>query len=66
MHGGAQRTALGHFGLLVGEAWDLRHIGLLGKLMGHAATVREALQYGAVYHHLNSQGGWSSCATMAR
>jgi AraC-like DNA-binding protein len=30
---------------------------LLGQLVRHAATVRDALRYAAVYHHLNSQGG---------
>ena len=57
MHGGAQLTGLEHFGLLVGEAWDLQSLGLLGQLMRHAATVRDALHVGTVYHHLNSQGG---------
>ena len=57
MHGGAQLTGLEHFGLLVGEAWDLQSLGLLGQLVRHAATVRDALHLGTVYHHLNSQGG---------
>jgi len=56
-HGAAQLTGQDHFGLLVGAAWELRHLGLLGQLVRHAATVRDALHYGAVYHHLNSQGG---------
>jgi len=57
LHGGAQHTGLDHFGLLVGEAWSLQSLGLLGQLVRHAATVRGALRYAAVYHHLNSQGG---------
>ena len=57
MHGGAQHTGLEHFGLLVGEAWTLQSLGLLGELVRHAATVRDALRYAVVYHHLNSQGG---------
>ena len=57
MHGAAQLCGLDHFGLLVGEAWELRHVGLLGQLVRHAATLREALRHAAVYHHLNSQGG---------
>lgn len=56
-HGGAQHTGLEHFGLLLGEAWRLQSLGLLGELVRHAATVRDALRYGVVYHHLNSQGG---------
>lgn len=57
MHGGAQLTGLEHFGLLAGEAWNLQSLGLLGQLVRHAATVRDALHVGTVYHHLNSQGG---------
>ena len=57
LHGGAQHTGLEHFGLLLGEAWTLQDLGLLGRLMRHAATVRDALRHAVVYHHLNSQGG---------
>ena len=57
LHGSAQHTGLEHFGLLAGEAWSLQSLGLLGQLMRHAATVRDALRYAVVYHHLNSQGG---------
>lgn len=56
-HGAAQLTGQDHFGLQVGAAWELRHLGLLGQLVRHAATVRDALHVAAVYHHLNSQGG---------
>ncbi|HMO45755.1 MAG TPA: AraC family transcriptional regulator [Rubrivivax sp.] len=57
LYGGAQLTGLDHFGLLVGQAWELRSLGLLGQLVRHAATVRDALRCAVVYHHLNSQGG---------
>lgn len=57
VHSGAQHTGVEHFGLLVGQAWELRSLGLLGQLVRHAATVRDALRYAVVYHHLNSQGG---------
>jgi AraC-like DNA-binding protein len=57
VHGGAQHTGLDHFGLLLGEAWALQNLGLLGQLVRHAPTVGDALRYGCVYHHLNSQGG---------
>lgn len=56
-HGAAQLSGLDHFGLLVGATGELRHLGLVGQLARHAPTVRDALHYGAVYHHLNSQGG---------
>ena len=57
VHSAAQLTGCEHFGLLAGEAWQLQHLGLLGELMSHSATVRDALQCLSVYHHLNSQGG---------
>lgn len=57
LHGAAQLAGLDHFGLLVGATWELRHLGLLGQLVRNAPTVRDALHYGAVYHHLNSHGG---------
>lgn len=57
IHGAAQHTGCEHFGLLVGQAWRLQDLGLLGQLMRHSATVRDALHCLSVYHHLNSQGG---------
>jgi AraC-like DNA-binding protein len=57
VHGAAQHTGCEHFGLLVGQAWTLPHLGLPGQLMRHAATLRDALNDLCVYHHLNSQGG---------
>ena len=57
LHEGARHTGCDHFGLLVGQAWQLQSLGLLGELARHAPTVRDALRLGAVYHHLNSQGG---------
>ena len=52
----ARRSRCEHFGLLVGQAWHLSNLGLLGELMKNAATVGASLQAGIVYHHLNSQG----------
>ena len=52
----ARRSRCEHFGLLVGQAWHLSTLGLLGQLMKNAASVGAALQTGIVYHHLNSQG----------
>lgn len=57
LHGAAQHTGCEHFGLLVGQAWGLQYLGLLGDLLRHAATVRDALHLASVHHHLNSQGG---------
>ena len=57
LHEGARHSGRDHFGLLVGQAWQLQSLGLLGQLARHAPTVRDALRLGAVYHHLNSQGG---------
>ena len=57
LHEGARHSGCDHFGLLVGQAWKLQSLGLLGQLMRHAPTVRDALRLAVVYHHLNSQGG---------
>lgn len=57
LHGAAQHTGCEHFGLLVGQVWGLQYLGLLGHLLRHAATVRDALGIASVHHHLNSQGG---------
>lgn len=54
---GARRSGCAHFGLLGGQAWHLSSLGMLGELMRHSATVGDGLRTGAVYHHLNSQGG---------
>ncbi len=52
-----RRTDCAHFGLLVGQAWHLSSLGMLGELVRHSATVGEGLRLALVYHHLNSQGG---------
>jgi AraC-like DNA-binding protein len=54
---GARQTGCGHFGLLLGQAWHLSTMGLLGQLVRHSPTVGAALNQGVVFHHLNSQGG---------
>lgn len=53
----ARCSGCAYFGLLVGQAWHLSTLGLLGQLMRHSPTVGEALRMGVVHHHLNSQGG---------
>lgn len=57
MDEGARRSGCEHFGLLVGQAWHLSTMGLIGELIRHSPTVGAALQEGTVFHHLNSQGG---------
>ena len=54
---GAQRSGCEYFGLLVGQAWHLSTMGLVGRLIAHSSTVGEGLRLGVVYHHLNSHGG---------
>lgn len=46
-----------HFGLLVGRACHLGNLGVVGDVVRHSATVREALQTLVVFQHLNSNGG---------
>ena len=57
MHEAARQSGCGYFGLLVGQAWHLSSMGLVGQLVRHSPTVGEGLRMGSVYHHLNSQGG---------
>jgi AraC-like DNA-binding protein len=54
---GARRTDCDHFGLLVGQAWHLSTMGLVGELVRHSSSVGEGLRMGVVYQHLHSQGG---------
>jgi AraC-like DNA-binding protein len=49
-------TGCPHFGLVIGAAWRLRDLGLLGELVRTGATVRDALQAFVAFHQLNSQG----------
>ena len=57
MEEAARRSRCGHFGLLVGQAWHLSTMGLVGELIRHSSTVGDGLRLGIVYHHLNSHGG---------
>jgi AraC-like DNA-binding protein len=52
----AHATGCPHVGLLVGRAWTLEHMGLVGQLMRHSATLGDALRTLAVYHRLESEG----------
>ena len=57
MEEGVRRTRCEHLGLLVGQAWHLSTMGLVGELVRHSPTVGDGLRIGTVFHHLNSQGG---------
>ena len=50
-------TRCPHFGLLVGRAWGLDELGLIGRLMRHSSTLGEALRVGSLMQRLNSDGG---------
>ncbi len=54
---GARQSGCAHFGLLVGQAWHLPTMGLIGQLVRHAPTVGAGLRLAVVHHHLNSHGG---------
>ena len=49
------RTHCPHFGLLVGQRFDLEPLGVLGDLMRNSPTVRDALREAAL--HLGSTTG---------
>ena len=52
----ASLTGCDHFGLLVGERFDLRAMGPIGELMRHSATVGDALRILVRYLHLHDRG----------
>jgi AraC-like DNA-binding protein len=49
-------TGCNHFGLLVGERFDLKQFGPLGQLMRHCPTVGEALRTLVMHLHLQDRG----------
>lgn len=53
----AQKTGCPHFGLEIGKHIGVAALGLIGKLMQNAPTLRSALHYFATHHHRNSHGG---------
>jgi AraC-like DNA-binding protein len=55
----ATATGCAHMGLLVGQMWHLRDIGLVGEVAANAPTVRDAIRLHVVHQHLNSGGGMS-------
>jgi AraC-like DNA-binding protein len=57
LHEAARRARCPHFGLLAGRLWHLHDLGVVGTLMRHAPTVRDALHALTVHQHLNTGGG---------
>lgn len=53
----ARGSGTPHFGLLAGRAWHLADIGLVGEMVRHSETVREALETLVARQHMNSEGG---------
>jgi AraC-like DNA-binding protein len=52
----ATLTGCDHFGLLVGERFDLNRLGPIGQLMRHSATVGDALRALLRHLHLHDRG----------
>ena len=53
----AQATQHPQFGLLAGRMWHLEDCGIVGKLIRHSTTLREAIRVLIAHHHLISDGG---------
>lgn len=53
----AAATGCAHAGLLAGRMWHLSDLGLVGDVVRHSPTLRDALRTLTVYQHLNSGGG---------
>ncbi|MCP5230162.1 AraC family transcriptional regulator [Accumulibacter sp.] len=49
-------TGCAHFGLLVGERFDLQRLGPLGCLLGNSATVGEAIRGLLLHFHIHDRG----------
>jgi AraC-like DNA-binding protein len=52
----ASATACDHFGLLVGERFELQGLGEIGELMRHSATVGDALRALLLHLYLHDRG----------
>lgn len=52
----AEQTKCPHFGLLCGEAWQLRDYGFAGEIARNCETVGAALRMFVLYQRLNSGG----------
>jgi len=53
----AEQANCPHFGLLAGRLFSLSHLGVVGEIVRHSATVREALRAFTLHQHMNSGGG---------
>lgn len=53
----SRSTGCAHFGLLVGRAWRLSSMGIVGEIMANSPTVGASLRALMHFHHLNSDGG---------
>lgn len=49
-------TGCPHFGLLVGERFEMHNFGLFGQLLSHAATVGEAIRQLVLNLHIQDRG----------
>lgn len=58
----ADMTGNDHFALTVGRMVQLDDLGIIGDLARNATTLAEALQFMAVYQHLNGEGDLVSVA----
>ena len=54
-----KRTGCRHFGLLIGQRFDLHSLGVLGELMRHCPTLRDALRLAALHLELHDRGAVS-------
>jgi len=55
----AARTRCPHFGLLVGQRFELDSLGVLGDLMRNSPTVRDALRVAALHLGIHDRGAVS-------
>jgi AraC-like DNA-binding protein len=55
----ARMTRCPHFGLLVGQRFDMRSLGLLGQLMRNSPTLHDALRLAALYLDVQDRGAVS-------
>jgi len=52
-------TRCPHFGLLIGQRFDIRSLGVLGELMRNSPSLRDALRLAALHLHLHDRGAVS-------
>src|SRR5271165_6711949 len=52
-------TRCPHFGLLIGQRFNIRSLGVLGELMRNSPSLRDALRLAALHLHLHDRGAVS-------